>query len=302
MKRVGWLDVAETGGVLGIQFFVIVCTLFGRTPARMFLRVVALYYSLFHTTARRASRNWLEKIHGPGRATFAMTYAHLLRFSQVALDRLFFVRRQMWRFKIHTHGEESLRALRESKKGAILLSAHLGSFEALRALADLGDVRVNILGHFGNAKMINAALQRLDLRYMTRLIEIEPGRIDFIFKVKECIERGEHVAILADRVGLGGETVEVEFMGAPARVPSGVYLLAHTLRCPVYLVFALYNEPNRYDIHCELFAEEVVLPRKARSEAVAKYAQQFANRLSHYGRLAPDNWFNFFDFWAKTPW
>lgn len=172
----------------------------------------------------------------------------------------------------------------------------------MRALADLGGVRVNVLGHFGNARMINAALQRLDPRYMTRLIEIEPGRIDFIFKVKECIERGEHVAILADRVGLGGETVEVEFMGASARIPSGVYLLAHTLRCPVYLVFALYKEPNRYDIHCELFAEEVVLPRKARSEAVAQYAQQFADRLSHYGRLAPDNWFNFFDFWARTPW
>ena len=83
-----------------------------------------------------------------------------------------------------------------------------------------------------------------------------------------------------------------------AVAPSGVYLLAAALHCPVYLIFGLYRDPNRYDIHCELFAEEVVLPRNARPAGIAVYAQLYADRLAHYGRLAPDNWFNFFDFWA----
>lgn len=298
MKRVSWLDTAEVGGVLGIHFFVIACTLLGRAPARLFLRIVALYYALVHATARRASRAWLEKVHGPGRATPRMIYGHLLRFSQVALDRLFLVRRQMSRFDIRLHGEEHLRALRTARSGAILLGAHLGSFEALRVLAEADDVPINILGHFRNARMINAALQRLDPGWTARLIEIEPPKIDFIFTVKDRVDRGEHIAVLGDRVGLGGGVVEVEFMGARAQFPTGVYVLAATLHCPIYLVFALYSEPNRYDVHCELFAEEVVLPRGAKAGAVAEYAQRYAARLSHYGRLAPDNWFNFYDFWA----
>jgi len=27
--------------------------------------------------------------------------------------------------------------------------------------------------------------------------------------------------------------------------------------------------------------------------------QHYADRLTHYCRLAPYNWFNFFDFWQK---
>jgi len=89
-------------------------------------------------------------------------------------------------------------------------------------------------------------------------------------------------------------------MGAAAPFPTGVYRLAAALSCPVYLVFGLYTEPNRYDIHCELFTERVVLSREARDQGIAAYAQRYADRLAHYGRLAPDNWFNFFDYWAPA--
>ena len=300
-QRAGWLDVAEVGGAFGIRFLVIVCTAFGRAPARVCLRLVALYYTLFHATARRASRDWMARIHGAEHVTSRMVYDHLLRFSHVALDRLFFVRRQIWRFETRFLGQEVFKTVRAGNKGVLFLGAHVGSFEAIRVLAEQGSVRINIVGYFRNALMINTALQQLDPTSSVRIIDVEPGQIDFIFTIKDRIDRGEHVAILADRAAPGRETVEAEFMGSPARFPSGVYLLAAALRCPVYLVFALYREPNRYDIHCELFAEQVVLPRKARSEAIAGYVSKYAERLEHYSRLAPDNWFNFYDFWNTAP-
>jgi len=43
-----------------------------------------------------------------------------------------------------------------------------------------------------------------------------------------------------------------------------------------------------------------VLERGARQEAAREYAARYAQRLEHYARSAPDNWFNFFEFW-KTP-
>lgn len=298
MKRAGWLDVPETGGAFAIRFLVIVCTVFGRAPARAFLRLVAAYYTLTHRTSREASRNWLQRVHGSGRVTTRMVYSHILCFAQVSLDRLFLVRGQLWRFDLRGFGEEHLRAARASKRGVIFLGAHLGAFEALCALAETDDVRVNIVGYFGNAKRINAALRRIAPRGAVRLIEIQPGTVEFVFTIQDCIDRGEHVGILGDRVGLGGDTIEVDFMGAPARFPSGVYGLASVLRCPVYLVFGLYTKPNRYDIHCEPFAERVVLPRNGRSTALAEYAKRYAGRLEHYARMAPENWFNFFDFWS----
>ncbi len=301
VKRSGWLQVEEIGGAFGIRLLILACTLFGRAFGRVFLYPVALYYSLLLPNARRASRDWWRRIHGEGRWQWRMTYVHVLRFARVTLDRLFLIRKQMWRFDVRIHGEHHMRKIRASSQGVIFLGAHLGSFESIRALANVNRTRINVVGYFRNAKAINAALERLDPDCAARLIEIQPGGIDFVFAVQDCIDRGEHVAILGDRVGLGGATTEVRFLGSPATVPIGAYQLAAALRCPIHLIFSLYSEPNRYDIHCEPFAERVMLPRGRRSEAAGEYAQRYADRLGHYARLAPDNWFNFFDFWAPPP-
>ena len=73
--------------------------------------------------------------------------------------------------------------------------------------------------------------------------------------------------MLGDRVGLDERVVEVDFFGAPALLPAGPYWLAATLRCPVFLTFGLYHEPNRYDLYCEPFAERIELARGDRENA-----------------------------------
>ena len=299
MKQKGWLEVEEVGGASGIRLLILACTVFGRAFGRLFLYPVALYYTLRPAT-RRASRDWLSRVYGASRWRWRMTYAHVLRFARVTLDRLFLIRRQMWRFEVRIHGERHMRQIRASGRGVIFLGAHLGSFEAIRALATVNRTPVNIVGYFRNAKMINTALKRLDPQGAARLIEIQPGGVDFMFAVKDCLDRGEHVAILGDRSGLGGATAEVSFMGDPATLPVGAYQLAAVQGCPIYLMFTLYSEPNRYEVYCEPFAERVVLPRGRRAEAAAELAQRYADRLGHYARQAPDNWFNFFDFWSQV--
>jgi predicted LPLAT superfamily acyltransferase len=104
--------------------------------------------------------------------------------------------------------------------------------------------------------------------------------------------------MLGDRLAERNDrAVHVDFLGGKARFPSGPFLLAHLLSCPVYLVFALFSEPNRYDVHCELFADRIRLPRETREESVKEYAQKYAARIEHYVRQSPKNWFNFFEFW-----
>ena len=53
----------------------------------------------------------------------------------------------------------------------------------------------------------------------------------------------------------------------------GVFLLASTLKCPVYLTFGLYLGGNRYELYCEPFAESVTLPRGRREEALRELVQ-----------------------------
>jgi len=291
-----WLGVAEKGSLFGIRFFFVACTVFGRGVARFCLKPVVLYYVLFHGKTRRASCDYLRRV--TGKATFWMAFRHMLTFAEISIDRVFFLQGRFSQMRVASNGFEQMRKLQVEKRGAILLGAHLGSFEAMRALASSNSVPLNIVGYFKNARLINGVLQRLNPTMNARLISVEPG-VDFVLKLKERIEAGELVAVLGDRVGLGDRVVEVDLLGGKARLPAGPYWLAATLRCPVFLTFGLFHEPGRYDLYCEPFAELIDLPRGHREAGAQAYAQRFADRLEHYCRLAPDNWFNFYDFWRS---
>ncbi len=290
----GWLAVAERGSVAGIRLIVWFATVLGRRPARLLLHPVALYFVLVHGSVRRYSRRYLERVHG--RATLGMVYTHVLRFAEVALDRVFLVSGKQGLFQFKRTGYQWLERLGAERRGAILLGAHLGSFEAMRVHADRESFGIHFLGQFRNARMINAALAKLSPRSNARLIAKGEG-VDFMLRIRETLRQGDRVAILADRVGEGERFAEVDFLGQKAAFPTGPYLLAALVRCPVYLTFGLFRGPNRYELFCEPFEEEVQLPRTGRDEALQAYAQKFATRLEHYVRLAPDNWFNFYDFW-----
>lgn len=145
--------------------------------------------------------------------------------------------------------------------------------------------------------MINDFLRTVRADFDVRVIAIDPRDTSYILAAKEAIERGEMVAVLGDRVGVNDKTCTATFLGAPARFPTGPYTLAALLKCPIYLTFGLYHGPNRYDLYCEPFAEHLELPRGRREAATAAHVQRYAERLEHYCRLAPLNWFNFYEFW-----
>ncbi len=290
-----WMQRREKGTVLGVRMVLLCCRLFGRRGALLLLRVIVFYYAIFAGPARRAVQGYLRRIGEP--AGFWRAYRNIYNFAVCALDRIFLVRGEVSRFEVHAHGQEHLEALRASGRGAILLGAHLGSFEVMRALSKDRAFAVNILAYFHNARMINSFLATVGGDFRGRVIEIDPKDTSYIFAVQAAIERGELVAILGDRVGVNEKTATAQFLGAAARFPTGPYMLAALLKCPVYLTFGLYRAPNRYDLYCEPLGEHLELPRGAREAALAEYVQRYAQRLEHYCRLAPDNWFNFFDFW-----
>jgi predicted LPLAT superfamily acyltransferase len=63
------------------------------------------------------------------------------------------------------------------------------------------------------------------------------------------------------------------------------------------LFFGLYLGGRRYAIHFEPFAEELRIGRRDRGAQLQPWIGRYAARLEHYCRLAPYNWFNFYDFW-----
>ena len=88
----------------------------------------------------------------------------------------------------------------------------------------------------------------------------------------------------------------MDFLGAPRALPDRA-VCARGERCAArcYLTFGLHHAPNRYDLYCEPFAEQHRAAAREAREAPREHGQRYASRLEHYCRLAPDNWFNFYD-------
>ena len=195
---------------------------------------------------------------------------------------------------------EPLRRTLAKGRGCVLLGAHLGSFELLRTLAPEHGLPVSVVMYEDNAANITEVLNaRLVPAIRERIIV--PGGVDTTLQIAECLSRGELVGMLGDRPAGSDKTVKCRFFGHDAAFPQGPLRLALSLRAPVYLVAGLYEGGKRYVVHLEPFCEEPGADRAERDAWVREWAQRYAERLEHFCRLAPYNWFNFYDFWSTSP-
>lgn len=295
----GWLEHRERGSVLAIRLTMLAAVSLGRRATRPLVLAIALWYRLFDRRTVAASRDWLRRVEGAP-PTWSDVYRHLRTFAQVTLDRVFLLTGRTRALEFTRTGHELLVEQVASGRGALLVGSHLGSYEAMRAAGLVDGVPIRIVGYFENAQRINRLMRELDPAREATVIHLGEDFVGTALRIRAGIEAGELVAVLGDRVGLNERVVRARFFGEQAEFPAGPFLLASILRCPVYLVFGIYRAPNRYEIHCEPFAERIELPRPERDLALAAVAQRYAERLEEHARRAPYNWFNFFDFWRRS--
>jgi len=298
-RTVNWRSVPEVGTMLGLRLVAGTLRLFGRAAAGALLWVVCWYYLAFSSTARRASWDFFTRLGQP--STLRHTHRHLWAFARVAADRLLFLTGDTDDLVVHLHGHEHIMALAAAKKGGLLLGAHLGSFEAMRSLAARYDVPLLVVADFKNARRINALLEHFSPQLRVRLLELDPENPTGLLAAKEAVDRGELVAMLADRATHRDERdVSVPFLGGSARLPVGAHVLASVLGCPVFFVCALFEGPRTYQVHCVPLTDRVLLPRADRAGALKNEVERYARVLEDFARRSPMNWFNFFPFWVDS--
>jgi predicted LPLAT superfamily acyltransferase len=292
-----WLTQPERGSPYAMRLLIWVTLRLGRPIGRLFLYPICLYFMVFSLNARRASYQYLKRVLARP-ARFHEVFRHYHVFASTVHDRIYLLSGQHDYFDVTVHGAEAVQAAR-AKGGCILLGAHLGSFEILRAQGLFQQkLPVKMLMHEENAGKINQVLDGLHPDIAAHVIPA--GRPEALLKVKECIERGEIVGILGDRTLSSDKVLACRFLGEEALFPEGPLRLAAILGAPLVLFFGLYRGGRRYDIYFEPFAMQISADPRNRKQELRTWAQRYAEQLERYCRLAPYNWFNFYDFWAKT--
>lgn len=292
-----WTSRGEGGGRRALWLIRTIAMLFGRQVGRLCLIPITGYFLLRRGPERRASRAFLQRVL-QRKVSLWWVARHLFWFAATILDRVYLLSEQFRRFEIRTHGLEELHRTLDLGRGVLLLGSHHGSFEVLRVLSlKRPDIKVRVVMDVGRNPAITALLDALNPTIAAGVIDAGRDGRSVVFDIADAMHHNCIVAVLADRVRDGETAVQAQFLGSDASFPASPWLIAAALKVPVALCFGLYSGGNTYDLHFEMFSEQLEIGRRDRQAVLASLVQRYAHRLEHYVRLSPLNWFNFYDFW-----
>ncbi len=298
-----WQRQRERGSAGALRLMGWIITRLGYRTAFALLYPIAAYFLLSAPRQRQAARLFLNRALGRP-AGWRDLFRLFFTFSATLLDRVFLLDGRRQGFRIEVTGREALDAHIGAGRGCILLGAHIGCFDALRAVAETGcPVEVVALMHGDHAAISSDFFAQWSASRHTTIIPL--GQPDAMLRAKECLERGGLVGILADRVPetpgrVGGTRVtRVPFLGRPAAFPDGPHILAGVLGAPVMMAYGVWTGPRRYQVCFEPFADRIALDRHRRPQAIAEAVAAYAARVEAMARAFPYNWFNFHDFWEE---
>jgi predicted LPLAT superfamily acyltransferase len=292
-----WRRRPERGSRIALRIMAFLSLHLGRTAARAFLYLIAGYFFVFAPRERRCMRDYLRR--ALGREPQARDrFRQIMTFATCIHDRIYLLAERYQLFEISLQGEALMNEVVAAGGGAILMGAHMGSFEVLRWIGERrSGLGLAMAMYEDNAHKVNAMLAALAPRNPPEIIAL--GRIDAMLRIRARLDQGALVGMLPDRSFGEQGLLPVTFLGATAYLPTGPMRAAAMLRRRVIFMLGLYRGGNRYHLVFEPLADFSATPSGQRQAAIEAAVTRYAALLEQYCRSDPYNWFNFFDFWRS---
>ena len=303
MSSQHWAEQNERGSKLSLNLTRLIVQYCPLWVIKLVTFFVVSYFFLTSQKARRNIRRYQQRLQ----QTFPQVnlprypvFCHFLAFGEAITDRF-----AVWQKKIRyadlidDDTDNVYQAIRSEGRGQILVCSHFGNIEICRALVDNpnhSNFKLNILVHNRHAQAFNESLEKAGATSLP-LIQVEDLNAAKMLELHERLERGEWIAIAADRVPVRGDkTQKVDFLGAQASFPQGVWLMASLLKAPINTVFCV-KKWGDYHLKLRHFSGPIEGHGKQRADSIEQAMQRYADLLAQECAENPLYWFNFYDFW-----
>ena len=284
--RFMWYSYAWFGKTFQKVIFVIgmpVIYIFAK-PAR--LALAGFYGVLAEYSGRRVS------------ATHWRLFRHLLGFSWSLMDKTDACTLKKNLPEMLVRDDDGWRAFKadvNAGKGAFILCSHVGMIGVLPALpvvlrrggAEIRIPKVHAFQQMGHDEVFMKVFMRHFDHSALELHAVEDIGVETAVEMQESIRRGELVIMAGDRTSAGSKSVlRRRFLGRDCAWPKGAFKFAELMEAPVFGVTCVSTGWNRYEVHVARLGGERLL-----SDYVAFLEKE---TLAH-----PDQWYQFYDFFAS---
>ncbi len=296
-----WFEQRERGSALLIGLMRTIALKGGRRVAGLLLWPITLYFYATAGSARTALARYYEA-QGE-RPTTRLLFNHYLTFARTILDRVYLLARRSDAPPLRVRGFEAVQEWLDRGQGCVLLGAHLGSFEAARAAGLRHEgLKMQIIMEQNVSRKLNKVLSVLDPGAAETTVGL--GGPLALLRVRDTIAAGGLAGIMGDRLTAAQAGYAAEFFGRKCLFPLAPLRLAGSLRAPVFFFAALYRRSVDGAAYYEVVFEPLAAPAPegaARRKWLQDLGARYVACLQRYCRMAPDNWFNFYDFWSTHP-
>ncbi|MEM7260592.1 MAG: hypothetical protein AAF488_01285 [Planctomycetota bacterium] len=261
------------------------------TPLLLFF--VVLYFCFAAPKARRASFRFADQVGRGGSwwRRWLFAFRHFWTFGVLQVDRLAVLAGQDDLYALESDIDAAILAAHAEGRGVILQTAHLGNWQmTLHLLGQLGvHATAVMVDTVGDA--VKEALARLEAERAFSVIYSD-GSPNSAAAILAALQRGDVVGIMGDRL-FGGEGVPVEFLGEPATLPVGGYVLSVVSGASLFHCFSCRIAHRRYRLLAQDVGRLKYPDRRRKREALQGWAQEFADRLGEVAEEYPTQWGNF---------
>ena len=183
-------------------------------------------------------------------------------------------------------GREHYRAARESGRGVIVVTAHMGSFEVgMAALREVERGRIHVV--FRRDPFERFERQRSSLRGRLGVEEapVDDGWSIWV-RLREAVLADDAVVLQGDRVMPGQKGEAVPFLGGRLLLPAGPVKLARATGAPIVPIFSVRIPDGKV----RLFIEPAINVSETAGQGTDPALLRWAAVLERYVRAYPDQW------------
>jgi len=279
---------------LGYKIFVGILKTAGVGPAYFLLRIVAFYYLIFSFKSSKYTFSYFHKRHGYSTVkSVYKVYQNYNLLGQSIIDKVAVMAGIKNKLTFEMDGINNLHQIAAQKKGGLLLTAHIGNWEAASHLLTEIDSRINIVTFDGEDSGIKQYLESITGKSRINFIHIKED-MSHIFEISEAFLENELVCMPADRFLEGAKTVAVNFLGEKANFPQGPFLLACKFKVPVTFVYGMKESTWHYHFFSSKIKDYSDLEME---EASRHILQDFVDYMESKVKKYPEQWYNYYNFW-----